>query len=241
MSSLPECPAPEAARWHALVRRLAAEVHPGWLPDWPDALVRQAKASTLGCRMISVRLGATVAPALFCAAAPPPAAVLQRHPWLHLTGAELREAVLDVGAMAMSPAIHTVVRRGDMRTLRRSLGEARYRLALQVPLDSAPSAAAEQAQAALRRCLETDAGLAPHVQIAGLIEIGAALADEHPALLQRLRIAFPPSQALKAQVGWLDKATVRRALARRAAPKASAPPAAPSAASETQGERANVQ
>ena len=206
------------AGWHQLVRRVAAEADPGWLPDWPADLVRRAQGSALGCRLISVRLGASAAPSLFCSLSPPPEPVLAQHGWLHLPQADLEEAVLDVGALAMAPAIHTVVRRDQVRRLRQALGQDRYLRVLQVAQVGEAVRPDCDAAASLDGCIHSETAIVALARAYGLLEIGTVLADEHPALQQRLRIAFPPGQALQVHKGWLPRSTVLGALAARCNP-----------------------
>ncbi len=195
-------------RWQALVDRVAGEVDAGWLSDWPPALVRRARASRLGRRLIAERLAETIAPRLFGGHPAPSAATLAKHAWIYLPRAGLSAAIMEVGALSLSPAIHRVVARESVNRLRSALGDPRYRRAISVPVSSASDRQVRAAWLALDDCSESADAIRQRVCMRGLEELTCALADEHPVLLERLRVVHAPNASREQPEGWLSQRVV---------------------------------
>ena len=187
-----------------------AEIHPDWYrqasaggrEDAPfdDALLRQARDSALGRRMLARWLLRDIGSELL---APRPdgatAAPVVRWPRARLAG-----LLRDLGALAFAPAIRAEVRREPVRQLRRALGNG-YLLALDKQIWDGK--VAPQVSARLRAALagalpgdQDDATLHALLDRQGRGELLAWSAQTDPALAEWLRLQYPPEAPAEAHL-----------------------------------------
>jgi len=189
-----------------------AEIHPDWYrrsgedgreaAPFDDALLRQARDSVLGRRMLARWLLCDIGGELL---APRPdgatAAPVVRWPRARLAG-----LLRDLGALAFAPVIRAEVRREPVRQLRRALGNG-YLLALDKQVWDGkvepPVAARLRASLAVAGALpgdQDDAALHALLDHQGRGELLAWAAQTDPALAEWLRLQYPPETPAEAHL-----------------------------------------
>ena len=187
-----------------------AEIHPDWYrkagddgreaAPFDDALLRQARDSALGRRMLARWLLRDIGGQLL---APRPDGATAA-PVVRWPRARLAALLRDLGALAFAPAIRAEVRREPVRQLRRALGNS-YLLALdkQVWDGKVEPSVAAGLRAALAGALpggQDDSALHALFDHHGRGELLAWAAQADPALAEWLRLQYPPETPAEAHL-----------------------------------------
>lgn len=197
--------------------------HPGYFDALPRELLGAARGVPVGRRMLLRRL-TRQRPALAGLIALD-AATLATHPWVLWDAAQLHGAAADLGAIALVPGLRACVDRPSVMRLRAAIGSERLAMALTFqagePIPDAVSALARRTVAGAIR--DADA-IAVLVARNGYRELAGYAERIHPAIGERVRLAFRPDWRAGPQGIWLSEAQVARYFTART-PAESAPDA----------------
>lgn len=161
------------------------QANPAWFSSLPAVLVRNARGSALGARLLASALAEEIAPNLF---AEPVWKMPVNADWLFWPAPALNEVALDLAALALSASIRATVKRDGVLRLKRVLGEPRYALALNAPAASIDASGFAKALAA-------DESLARYLSAQGYAELIGYAATLHPACAERIRLSLAPGAA----------------------------------------------
>lgn len=199
----------EAMSW-AIVQRSALDgAHAAWLHDIPRPLVDAARDDPAGRRLLARRL-VDAAPAIFAGfPAVLPAAIVASG-WMRCAPSVLDERAMDLGALAFAALVRLRIARAEVVRLRHVLGAARYAnvLAEAAVGGVVPSGA----EAAFAAALGSDEALHRLILEQGRREWAAHARDVHPVAFEWLRLCHAPGAIDASASGWLDGASVSRAL-----------------------------
>lgn len=195
--------------WTALLKSTLDSAHAGRFGGATPSLVEYARSSSLGRRMLAVRLEAQ-APLLFSLHAANDSAWVERHGPSLFSGERLRGAALDLGALAFSPALRARVERTEVLRLRDVVGAARLSFAMTSDpwRGPVPESVRHVANAGLARVIDDPDALAELLRLRGRIELFAYSAQLHALLGERVRLAFPPSPVDDRRDAWLPAEAV---------------------------------
>jgi hypothetical protein len=206
---LPEDP----TAWFDVQRQTLGRIHPSWLPGIPAELVEYARGLSLGRRWLANSLG-EASPTLFglpVDLGPESVADLRAATWLGPLLNEPMECALDLGSLAMSSVVRTLVHRSAVMRLRTALGAERYARVL-----ASPATAAEPVSVG-----EDDGDVVDRLVRRGAGELAAFAATLHPAWGESVRLTFDKSWWLGMPPPSLAPAAAEACLrARRSAAKA---------------------
>jgi hypothetical protein len=197
--------------WNALRGVALDGTDAGWFPSLAPIVVDRARRSKLGRRLLARRLATSGAPILFGTlprTTPQPIAVSA---WTTWPAERIRDIALDLGALALAPALRSVVGRDDVLRIRGVLGEERYALALASAALAPPGD--ERPHTLLARSLGSDEAFDAAVRQRGFGELIAFAHAVHPACAERVLLCEAPGRIAEARVPWLDGARVATHLA----------------------------
>lgn len=197
--------------WPVLQTVALDGAHPAWFGEMDSALLAEARGSASGRRLLARELAQRAAPVLFGSfPAVLPHALSGNH-WMMLSGERLAALALDLGGLALSPAIRTRIERAQVLRLRRVLGAQRYAQVLGAAREDTMHL--DQMQDDLDRALASDEDLASLIHRTGLAEWLAFVAPLHPVAVERLRLFAAPGDAMAATTPRLEAADIARHLA----------------------------
>lgn len=189
--------------------------HPGCFDGLSRELLAAARGVPVGRRMLLRQL-ARRRPVLAGLIALDEAS-LAAHPWVLWTAEALHGAAADLGAIALVPGLRACVDRPCVMRLRAAIGSERLAMALKFqagePVPDAVNALARRTVADAIRDVDAIAVL---VARSGYRELAGYAERIHPALGERVRLAFRPDWRAGPQGTWLPEAQVSRYLAARA-------------------------
>lgn len=180
--SLPEDP----KAWFDVQSETLRRIHPSWLPSVPAELIAQARRRPLGRRWLANRL-CEVSPFLFglpMDLGPEAVAELRAAAWLGALLDEPLECALDLGSLAMSATIRTLVNRDAVMKLRTALGAERYARVL------ASAAAAPESPPEPAGAVEVERDIADRLVRRGAGELAGYAEVLHPAWGESVRLTF---------------------------------------------------
>lgn len=184
--------------------------HPGCFDGLPRELLEAARTSALGRRMLLRRL-ALRARRLLADVFTLDTALLDAHPWAVWNAERLHAAAADLGAIALVPGLRACVDRASVMRLRAAIGCERLTMALKFqagePIADAINALARRTVGDAIR--DADA-IAVLVARNGYRELAGYAEHIHPALGERVRLAFRPEWRADPQGTWLPEALVAR-------------------------------
>ena len=183
--------------------------------DVPPALLERARRSPVGRRHLA-RAALKAAPEVFAPEQQRWHSWQVDEPWLQWSQARLQMFALELGAIALGPALRMLVERSAVLRAREALGIEVWRSALAVnpwPMAS-PEGIRHMGEAVLQRCGRNAQRLHDEVYRRGQIEFIAHAERQHELLAARLRLAYaqPPAAPCKAE-GWLPASAVPALLA----------------------------
>ncbi len=203
------------ADWQALTGGIVDDFDPLWMPDLPSGLLRSARASRLGRRLLANRLAegpAQAAMHIDCARAIDSSPL---HGWALWPRRRLREALTDIGGLCLLPGIRVMVARSAVRRLRGALGEERYHWLVndvETWWGSEPRNGVVRAATLLRRMLERPDSVREQIEMRGVEELAAAVVAAPPALIERLRLQYPPGWLAERPARWLPQSVLELGL-----------------------------
>lgn len=184
--------------------------HPGCFAGLPRELLDAARVSPLGRRMLLRWLAPRARP-LLAGLFTLDSALLDAHPWVAWSAERLHAAAADLGAIALVPGLRACVDRASVMRLRAAIGCERLAMALKFqagePIADAVNAWARRAVADAIR--DADA-IAVLVARNGYRELAGYAERIHPAVGERVRLAFRPDWRAGPQGTWLPAALVAR-------------------------------
>jgi hypothetical protein len=197
---------PEDAQvWFEVQVATLERVHSSWLPGVPIELLTQARRLALGRRWLAKRLS-VVSPVLFGLPVEldsDAVARLKAAAWLKPLAADPLQCALELGSLAMAPALRSLANQPEVVKIRGVLGPERYArvLASPVVLTQPPPAAAA-----------ADLDVVERVIRCGAAEF-AGLADWlHPAWGESVRLTYERSWWFDACSPSLSPATAETCL-----------------------------
>lgn len=193
--------------WASLRSRALDETDAAWFGAVAPILVDRARQSRLGRRMLARRLAANGAPLLFGTMPRSTPQAIAVSTWAGWPVEKLRAIALDLGAIALAPALRSLVRRETVLRIRRVLGESRYGLAL-ADGGERQAAVAARVRSTVTTALERDEDLDQLVRKRGFGEFLAFARAVHPVCAERLLLCEPPGSVVEARVPWLAGARV---------------------------------
>lgn len=205
-------------------RLLAAALdgaHAGYFAGLPAVMVEQAKASSVGRRVL-LRSLLTRAGSLQTEVFSLPANLLRDRPWVLWDDTRLHTSAADLGAIALAPCLRTRVDRTSVLRLRSALGSTRLSMALAFDSGmSTPKPEWKKASNGLAAALDKVESIAALVARTGFRELLGYAWRLHPAVGERVRLAFNPDWRTTSSGIWLPDEAIGRYFDGRMDPQSS--------------------
>lgn len=182
--------------------------HPDYFPGVGRNLLAQARRSSVGRRMLLRQLldrskSLLVGLSSLCEE------MIAEHPWILWDTAKLHDTAADLGAIALVPGLRTCVDRASVLRLRGAIGSARLSMALTFrDGEQAPDTMSAMARRAVADALGDADAVATLVARNGYRELAGYADRIHPAVGERVRMAFRPSWRADPQGTWLPRGAV---------------------------------
>lgn len=203
---MPTCE--EAAIWSEVRIETLKRVHSSWLPGVPIDMLLQARRLALGRRWLAGRL-VTASPVLFGRAGERDArsvARLKAGEWIAPLVADPWESALDLGSLAMSATLRSLINSPEILKIRGVLGPERYARILAWAGSSARPAPAPALG---------DLDMVERLIRCGSAEFAAFAAWLHPAWGESVRLTYERSWWLDAGAASLSTNAAQACLRRR--------------------------
>ena len=194
-------------------------VHPAYCGDIPEALLEKARHSPIGRRHLALA-ALRVAPEVFAPDHERWQAWQDDEPWLQWPQARLQAFALNLGGIALGPALRMLVERSAVLFARNALGLQTWQRALSVNPwpEPSPEAIRRMGEVVLQRCGRDAQALRDEVVRRGQVEFIGHAERQHETLAARLALAYAqaPARPCKTEC-WLPASTVPALLAEQAA------------------------
>jgi hypothetical protein len=217
-------------------RAMLDALHPAYCGDFPEPLLEKARHSPTGRRHLA-RAALRNVPEVFAPDHERWQPWQDDEPWLQWPHARLQAFTLELGAIALGPALRMLVERSVVLFARSALGLETWRRAQSVnpwPGQS-PEAIRRMGEAVLQRCGRDAQALKDEVYERGKVEFIGHAERRHETLATRLALAYAQVPARPCKVdGWLPAAAVPALLVEQEALDAEAEAAAAPVVTEGQ-------
>lgn len=189
--------------------------HPGYFHALPRELLTAARDVPVGRRVL-LRGLARQRPVL-AGLITLDDAVLVAHPWVLWNAGQLHGAAADLGAIALVPGLRACVDRPSVMRLRAAIGSERLAMALKFQAgESIPDAVNALARRTVADAIRDADAIAVLVARNGYRELAGYAERIHPAIGERVRLAFRPDWRVDPQGTWLSGTLVSRYFAAHA-------------------------
>lgn len=201
--------------------------HPDYFAGVERCLLVQARRSPIGRRMLLGQLLAW-SRSLLADLSSLREETVAEHPWALWDAAKLHDTAADLGAIALVPGLRTCVDRASVLRLRGAIGSARLAMALTfLHGEQVPDAMNAMARREVTNASGDADAVAALVARNGYRELAGYADRVHPAIGERVRLAFRPSWRADPRGTWLPRAAVARYFSgqpREAAEQVAVPP-----------------
>lgn len=184
--------------------------HPDYFAGVERGLLERARRSPVGRRMLLRQLLAW-SRSLLADLSSLDDETIEEHPWVLWDAVKLHDTAADLGAIALVPGLRTCVDRASVLRLRGAIGSTRLAMAITCRHDEqVPDAVAALARRAVAHALGSADAIAALVARNGYRELAGYADHVHPAIGERVRLAFRPSWRADPRGTWLPRAAVAR-------------------------------
>lgn len=184
--------------------------HPDYFAGVERGLLVRARRSPIGRRMLLRQLLAW-SRSLLADLSSLGEETIAEHPWALWDAMKLHDTAADLGAIALVPGLRTCVDRASVLRLRGAIGSARLAMALTFRHgEQVPDAMSAVARRAVTDAVGDAHAVAALVARNGYRELAGHADRVHPAIGERVRLAFRPSWRADPRGTWLPCAAVAR-------------------------------
>jgi hypothetical protein len=217
-------------------RALLDAVHPAYCGDFPEPLLEKARHSPIGRRHLALA-ALRAAPEVFAPDHERWQSWQDDETWLQWPQARVQAFTLELGAIALGPALRMFVERSAVLFARAALGLETWRRAQSVNPwpGQPPEAIRHMGEAVLQRCGRDAQALKDEVYQRGKVEFIGHAERRHESLAARLVLAYAQVPARPCKMdSWLPASAVPALLAEQEALDAEAKEAATAVVTEGQ-------
>ena len=200
--------------------------HPAYFDGIPRELLMRARHSPVGRRMLLRQLVMRARP-LLADLFSLNDEILAAHLWVLWDAVKLHQTAADLGAIALVPGLRACVDRASVLRLRGAIGSERLAMALTfLTGERIPDAVNAMARRVVSEAVRDMDAIAALVARHGYRELAGYAERIHPAVGERVRLAFRPEWHADPRGTWLPAAAVARYFSDHAEGKDASQPAA---------------